>query len=383
MAKRDYYEVLGVEKTADQDAIKKAYRKLAVKYHPDRNPGDKAAEEKFKEATEAYEVLSDEKKRPLYDQYGFAGLDGMGGPGAGGAQYSHAFHDFSDLFGGAGGGFSDIFDSIFGGGFGGGSSRSARGGATAGSSLRYDLHIQFKDAVYGTSADIHFKHNEQCSECKGTGGAPGSSKKTCPTCGGVGQIRQGSGFFTIQQTCPTCRGKGTIIDKPCSACRGTGIQEKSKQMSLKIPAGVDNGKRIVIRGQGDAGENGGPAGDLIVVLHVEDHPYFERDGQDLYCAVPVSLAQAALGCDITIKSLDDKKLTIKVPEGTANGKLLRIKGEGVPVSGSSRKGDLYVKIIVQVPSKLSSKQKEILKQYLELENPPKEPQLINLSKLGE
>ena len=333
MAKRDYYEVLGIDKSADQDAIKKAYRKLAVKYHPDRNPGDKEAEEKFKEATEAYEILSDEEKRPIYDPYGFAGLEGMGGgAGGGGAQYSHAFHDFSDLFGGAGGGFSDIFDSIFGGGFGGGSSRSSRrSGPAAGSSLRYDLHIQFKDAVYGTSADIHFKHNETCTACHGTGGAAGSSKKTCPTCNGMGQVRQGNGFFTIQQTCPTCRGKGLIIDKPCSSCRGTGIQERNKMMSLKIPAGSDNGKRIVIPGQGDAGENGGPAGDLVVVLHVDSHPLFERDGQDLYCAVPVSMVQAALGCDITIKSLDNKKVTIRIPSGTSNGKLLRIKGEGVPV----------------------------------------------------
>ena len=383
MAKRDYYEVLGVEKSADQEAIKKAYRKLAVKYHPDRNPGDKAAEEKFREATEAYEVLSDEQKRPIYDQYGFAGLDGMaGGAGGGGAQYSHAFHDFSDLFGGAGGGFSDIFDSIFGGGFGGGSRSSGRSsGPAAGASLRYDLHIQFKDAVYGTNADIHFKHNEACEACKGSGAAAGASKKTCPTCNGMGQVRQGNGFFTIQQTCPKCGGKGTTIDKPCPSCRGTGIQEKSKQMSLKIPAGVDNGKRIVIRGMGDAGENGGPAGDLVVVLHVEQHPLFERDGADLYCAVPISIAQAALGCEITITALDGKKLAIKIPDGTSNGKLLRIKGEGVPLSGTSRKGDLYVKIMVQVPTRLSSKQKDLLKQYMDLENPPKEPNLLNLSKL--
>ncbi|MBR1638433.1 MAG: molecular chaperone DnaJ [Treponema sp.] len=384
MAKRDYYEVLGVEKSADQEAIKRAYRKLAVKYHPDRNPGDKEAEEKFREATEAYEVLSDDKKRPLYDQYGFAGVDGMD-QGGGGAQYSHAFHDFSDLFGGAGGGFSDIFDSIFGGGFGGSSSRGGArsSGPAAGASLRYDLHIQFKDAVYGTNADIHFKHNEACSICKGSGAAPGASKKTCPTCNGMGQVRQGNGFFTIQQTCPKCRGKGLVVDKPCASCRGSGIQEKSKAMSLKIPAGVDDGKRIVIRGQGDAGENGGPAGDLVVVLHVEQHPNFERDGNDLYCAVPISMAQAALGCEISIISLDGKRVTIKVPDGTPNGKLLRIKGEGVPVANSSRKGDLYVKVMVQIPSRLSVRQKELLKQYMELENPPAEPQLMALSKLGD
>lgn len=375
MAKRDYYEVLGIEKSADQDTIKKAYRKLAVKYHPDRNPGDKEAEEKFKEATEAYEVLSDDQKRPIYDQYGFAGLDGMGaGGGAGG--YSHAYNDFSDLFGGMG----DIFGSFFGGGFGG-SSRSRGNGPSTGSSLRYDLHIKFKDAVYGTSTDIRFKHNETCTECNGTGGAAGSARKTCTTCNGMGQIRQGNGFFSIQQTCPTCKGRGTVIEKPCSHCRGSGLEEKTKTISLKIPAGVDNGRRITIRGMGDAGENGGPAGDLIIVLHVEEHPNFERDDYDLYCAIPVTMAQAALGCEITINSLDDKKVTIRIPDGTANGKLLRIKGEGVPDPSSNKKGDLYVKIMVQIPTRLSSKQKDLLKQYLELENPPTEPKLINLSQL--
>jgi molecular chaperone DnaJ len=380
MAKRDYYEVLGVEKSADQEAIKKAYRKLAVKYHPDRNPGDKEAEDKFKEATEAYEVLSDEKKRPLYDQYGFAGVEGMNQ--GGGAQYSHAFHDFSDLFGGAGGGFSDIFDSIFGGGFSGGSSRS-RGGPSSGSSLRYDLNIQFKDAVYGTQATIRFKHNEVCSECHGSGAAAGASKKTCPTCHGIGQVRQGNGFFTIQQTCPTCRGKGTSIDKPCAYCRGTGIQEKNKSMSLNIPAGTSHGKRIVITGQGDAGENGGPAGDLVIVIHVENHQYFERDGNDLYCAIPISMSQAALGCEITVVGLDGKKIDIKVPEGTQNGKLLRVKNEGVPFTNSSKKGDLYIQVQVEVPTKLNSKQKELLKQFMEIENPKKEPGLISLSKLNQ
>jgi len=379
MAKRDYYEVLGLEKSASTDDIKKAYRKLAVKYHPDRNPGDKEAEEKFREATEAYEVLSDDKKRPLYDQYGFAGVDQMNQ--GGGAQYSHAFHDFSDLFGGMGGGFSDIFDSIFGGGGSGFGGSRSRGGPAAGSSLRYDLNIKFKDAVYGTSTDIHFSHEEVCESCKGSGGAAGASKKTCPTCGGVGQVRQGNGFFTIQQTCPTCRGAGTSIDKPCPTCRGSGLQKKNKMMSLKIPAGVDNGKRIVIRGMGDAGENGGPAGDLVVVLHVEDHPNFERSGNDLYCAVPISVTQAILGAEITIKGLDDKEITVKVPDGSQNGKLIKVSGEGVPLSGSSRKGDLYVKLMIQTPKHINGKQKDFLKQFQEIENPTTNPSLMPLSKL--
>lgn len=380
MAKRDYYEVLGIDKSADMDTIKKAYRKLAVKYHPDKNPGDKEAEEKFKEATEAYEVLSDEQKRPIYDQYGFAGLDGMGqGGGSGG--YSHAFHDFSDIFG-SGSGFEDIFGSFFGGSGFGGSSRSSRSsGPSQGQSLRYDLNLKFKDAAYGTSTEIHFKHNEKCEVCNGSGAAAGASKKTCPTCNGAGQIRQGAGFFTIQQTCPTCRGKCSIIDHPCSACNGTGIQQKNKSVTLKIPAGVDEGKRIVIHGQGNAGENGGTPGDLIVVLHVDNHQFFERDEENLYCAVSISMTQAALGCKIQIEGLDEKKIEIAIPDGTTNGKLLRIKGEGVPVTNSSRKGDLYVKVIVNTPTRLNSKQKDLLKQFMEIENPTTEPDLMPLSKL--
>lgn len=382
MAKRDYYEVLGLQKGASSDEIKKAYRKLAVKYHPDRNPGDKEAEEKFREATEAYEVLSDDKKRPIYDQYGFAGLDGMDGASSGGgAQYSHAFHDFSDLFGGMGGGFGDIFDNLFGGS---GRSRGGRGktGPKEGASLRYDLNIQFKDAVFGTKSEIHFRHNEACDVCHGSGCAAGGSRKTCPTCNGLGQIQRSSGFFAVSQPCPTCRGAGTTIDKPCSACRGTGVVEKSKKIALTIPQGVDNGKRITIPKQGDAGENGGPSGDLVVILHVESHPYFERDGQDLYCAVPISFTQAVLGCTINIPSLDGKTISIPVKDGTENGTMLRIKNEGVPFTGSTRRGDLYVKILVQIPSRINSKQKELLTQYIELENPTTSPSLVKLSSLG-
>ena len=375
--KRDYYEVLGIEKGADSDTIKKAYRKLAVKYHPDRNPGDKAAEEKFKEATEAYEVLSDDQKRPIYDQYGFAGLEGMGGAGQGG--YSHAFHDFSDLFG-SGSGFSDIFDSLF-GGMGGGSSRSHRDN-NDGASLRYDLELNFKDAVYGCKTDIHFRHNETCPVCKGTGGAAGSSRKTCSTCQGMGQVRRSAGFFSVQQTCPTCNGKGTVIDHPCSACRGAGVQPKEKIITISIPAGVDDGRRISIPHQGDAGTNGGASGDLIIVIHVRQDKYFERDGNDLYCAVPISISQAALGADVTINALDGRKITVKIPSGTTQGKLLRIKDEGVPYSGSSKKGDLYVKVIVQLPTKLSRQQQQVMQEYARLENATKTPDLIPLASLA-
>lgn len=380
-AKRDYYEVLGVDKSADKDAIKKAYRKLAIQYHPDRNPGDKTAEEKFKEATEAYEVLSDDQKRPIYDQYGFAGLEGMGGGGAGGG-YSHAFHDFSDLFGGSGG-FSDIFENLFGGGFsfGGGSGGRSRSN-NDGASLRYDLHIDFKEAVYGCKKDITFRRDEQCPDCHGTGGAAGSSVKTCPSCGGRGQVGRSSGFFVVQQTCPTCRGKGTVIDKPCASCHGTGVFAKSTTMSVKIPAGVENGRRLSIHGMGNAGTNGGAAGDLIIVVNVRSDRYFERDGHDLYCAVPISISQAVLGASIEIKNLDGKTLSIKVPAGTQHGKFLRVRDEGVPVEGSSRKGDLYVKIMVQIPSKLSRQQIAAMEAFAALEKPTSSPELLTRESLG-
>lgn len=383
MAKRDYYEVLGVQKGASQDEIKKAYRKLAVKYHPDRNPGDKAAEEKFKEATEAYEVLSDDQKRPIYDQYGFAGLDGMGGAASGG--YSHAFNDFADLFsgmgGGAGGGaFGDIFGSFFGGG-GRGRARNPNA-PQQGDSLRYDLNISFKDAVYGTKADLKFQHTEKCSSCGGTGGEKGSKKKTCPTCNGTGQVRHSAGFFAVQQTCSACRGEGSVIDKPCAKCRGRGVEEVTKRITITIPPGSDNGKRLVVGGMGDAGKNGGPAGDLVVVLHVEEHDYYVRDGQNLYCAIPISFTQAALGATLSIPSLDGRRVEVKIPSGTANGKQLRIKGEGVPFSSGDRKGDLIMKVVVQVPGHLSGKEKDVLEQFAKLENATTSPQPLNLASIS-
>lgn len=377
MAKRDYYEVLGIDKSADKDTIKKAYRKLAVKYHPDRNPGDKEAEEKFKEATEAYEVLSDDQKRPVYDQYGFAGLDGMGGASSGGG-YSHAFHDFSDIFG-DGSGFGDIFENLF--GMGGGSSSRRKSSANEGTTLRYDLELTFKEAVYGCKKDIHFSREETCSACNGTGGESGSSKKTCPTCQGMGQIRRSAGFFAVQQTCPTCGGRGTVIDHPCSKCHGTGFEEKSKVLTITIPQGVDKGKRITIPHQGSSGTNGGEPGDLIVIVHVKNDMFFERNGDDLYCAVPISFTQAILGADITIKNLDNREISIKIPAGTWHGKLLRIRNEGVPVTGSSKKGDLYIQIHVVAPSKLSREQQKLLEQFQEIEKPSKTPEQIPLSHL--
>ncbi|MBQ9539064.1 MAG: molecular chaperone DnaJ [Treponema sp.] len=375
--KRDYYEVLGLDKGADKEAIKKAYRKLAIKYHPDRNPGNKEAEEKFKEATEAYEVLSDDQKRPIYDQYGFAGLEGMGGGGQG---YSHAFHDFQDIFGS--GAFGDIFENLFGGGgFGGfGSSRSRNN--NDGQSLRYDLELDFRDAVFGTKKDIRFSHRVACSHCKGSGGEPGSSSKTCSTCGGVGQVRRSSGFFQVQQTCPTCGGKGTVIDKPCKFCRGSGTEEKDSIVTITIPPGIDDGKRITIPKQGDAGTNGGRPGDLIIVVHVRSDRCFERDGSDLYCAVPISLSQAVLGADVNVPTLDNRRITLKIPSGTSHGKMLRIKSEGVPISNTGRKGDLYVKVMVQFPGHINSEQRRLMEEYARIEGATNSPNLIELSSLG-
>ncbi len=374
MAKRDYYEVLGVQKGASKDEIKKGYRKLAIQYHPDKNPGNKEAEDKFKEATEAYEVLSDDQKRQIYDQYGFAGLDGMGGGGGG---YSHAYSDFQDIFGG---GFD--FESIFGSFFGGGRSGGGRAASNQGANLRYDLEIPFKDAVYGTKTEITFSHNEVCDVCHGTGGAEGAKRKTCPTCGGAGQIRRSSGFFSMAQTCPTCRGEGSTIDNPCKACGGTGVEKRKRKIAITIPPGVDDGKRINIPNQGDAGKNGGPAGDLYIFMHVSAHPQFERNGQDLYCAVPISIIQAALGAEITVTSLDGKKIKIKVPAGTQSGKLLRVRDEGVPYGTAGRKGDLYIKIMVKVPSKLSSKSKQLLEEVSKIEGENDSPEAMLLSEIN-
>jgi molecular chaperone DnaJ len=374
--KRDYYEVLGVAKTATKDEIKKGYRKLAIQYHPDKNPGDHAAEEKFKEATEAYEVLADDQKRQIYDQYGHAGLEGMGGPGGPGGFDPSQFQGFEDIFGD----FSGIFENLFGGGNGGGRKRSGgSSGPREGSSLRYDLQISFKDAVYGTKAEVQYMRNEQCGTCKGTGG---SGRKMCSTCQGSGQVRHSSGFFSIASPCPACHGEGAIIENPCHDCDGSGVQKKRQKILVTIPAGVDDGKRITIPRQGDAGVKGGPYGDLIVFIRVKAHASFERSGADLYCAVPISMTQAALGSEITVTALDDKKLKLKIPAGTQSGKLLRIRDEGVPVA-NGRPGDLYIKLIVRVPSKLSSKSKALLEEVSKLEGEDASPAPLSLADLHE
>ncbi|HNY16577.1 MAG TPA: molecular chaperone DnaJ [Treponemataceae bacterium] len=375
-AKRDYYEVLGVSKTATKEEIKKGYRKLAIQYHPDKNPGDHAAEEKFKEATEAYEVLADDQKRQIYDQYGHAGLEGMGGPGGPGGFDPSQFQGFEDIFGDFGG----IFENLFGGSAGGSRRRGGHGGASQGASLRYDLQIDFHDAVYGTKAEIQYSRNEACAACKGTGAAGGSGRKMCATCQGAGQVRHSSGFFSIASPCPTCHGEGTIIENPCRECGGSGVQKKRQKILVTIPAGVEDGKRINIPRQGDAGSGGGPYGDLYVFIRVKGDTHFERSGADLYCAIPISITQAALGAEVTITALDGKQLKLKIPAGTQGGKLLRIRDEGVPVAGG-RKGDLYIKVIVQVPTRLSSKAKTLLEEVSRLEGENTAPTPVALEDL--
>ena len=370
MAKRDYYEVLGVDKSAGADDIKKAYRKLAIQFHPDKNPGDHTAEEKFKEATEAYEILSDAEKRGRYDQFGFAGIDPQAGGGFGGA----AARDFEDLFGN--GAFGDIFGSFFGGG-------GRRTDSTPrGSDLRYDLEVEFADSVYGTKVELSYTHSASCTVCDGSGAEAGSKKRVCPTCQGSGQVRRSSGFFSIAQTCPGCGGEGHIIDKPCRACRGSGTERKSQKVKVTIPPGIENGKRIRLEGQGDAAPRGGIAGDLYVYIHVKDHDSFERNGNDLYCLVPISITQAALGAEINVNTLDGKTIRLKIPGGTQTGKLFRIKDAGVPVlQAPTRRGDLFIKVQVQVPTNLNGKAKDLLAQLSKLIGEEDSPRPVKLSSI--
>ncbi len=376
MAKRDYYEVLGVAKGTSKDDIKKAYRKLAIQFHPDKNPGDKASEEKFKEATEAYEVLSDDKKRAAFDQYGFAGVDQM----AGGHDYSNVYRDFEDIFGD----FSGIFDSFFGGG--GRRSGAGRGRPTVqrGSDLRYDLELPFTEAAFGTKTEISFSRHVACEACTGSGSQNGGGKKVCPTCGGAGQVRRSSGFFSIASACPSCAGEGQVIEKPCPKCSGSGLTKKNQRIKVSIPAGIEDGKRINIAEQGDTGPNGGPAGDLYVFIHVLAHEHFERDGADLYCVIPIDIVQASLGADIVVETLDKRQIKVKIAPATQNAKILRIRGEGVPfLNSAERRGDLYLKIRVEVPKKLSSKGKALLKEFGDAEGQTDHPKPVPLAQLRE
>lgn len=346
MAKRDYYEVLGVERGASEADLKKAYRRLAMKYHPDRNPGDKEAEEKFKEANEAYEVLSDATKRGAYDQYGHAGVDPS--MGAGGAGYGGA--NFSDIFG-------DVFSDFFGNARGG-----ARSGPQRGSDLRYTLELDLEEAVRGTTVTIRVPTLAECKSCHGSGAKAGSSPVTCTTCGGIGQVRMQQGFFSVQQTCPRCQGSGKMITDPCGTCHGHGRVEEQKTLSVKVPPGVDTGDRIRLSGEGEAGAQGGPSGDLYVVVNVREHPIFQRDGKNLYCDVPISFTDAALGGELEVPTLDGR-VKLKIPEGSQTGKLFRLRGKGVaPVRGGAP-GDLMCRVMVETPVNLSRRQRELLEEF--------------------
>lgn len=349
MSKRDYYEVLGVSRDVDAKELKKAYRKLAMKYHPDRNPDDKDADAKFKEATEAYEILGDQQKRAAYDQYGHAGVD----PNAGGGG-----------FGGGGANFSDIFGDVFGDIFGGGGGRGGRGGPQRGSDLRYTMELSLEEAVRGIEKKIRVPTLTSCETCDGSGAKPGTSPKTCGTCGGAGQVRMQQGFFSVQQTCPTCRGQGTMIEDPCNSCHGRGVKEETKTLSVKIPPGVDTGDRIRLSGEGEAGAMGGPAGDLYVQVSVKEHELFHRDGRNLYCDVPISIVDAALGGELEVPTLDGR-VKLKIPAETQSGKLFRLRGKGVtPVRGGTA-GDLLCRVQVETPVNLSSEQKDLLMKFQE------------------
>ena len=346
----DYYEVLGISETASSDEIKKVYRKLAMKFHPDRNPGDKEAEEKFKQATEAYEVLSDSKKRQIYDTHGFEGLKSRGYQGP----------DFEDVFSS----FGDIFGDIF--GFGRGETQRSKQGPMRGSDLRYDLSITFMEAVHGISQDIEIERPDTCWTCEGTGLRPGYKAETCSACHGRGQVVKAQGFFRMSTTCPECRGEGEIIKNPCADCNGVGLVKSKKKVALKIPAGVDTGAKMRLHGTGEGGRKGGPAGDLYVIIHVEPHEFFLREGDLIYCQYPLNFDQAALGCSLEVPTIHGEK-NLKIPKGTQTGQRFTLKNEGVQHLRGNVRGDMIVEVTVVTPKKLTKKQKELLQEFGELE----------------
>jgi molecular chaperone DnaJ len=345
LEKRDYYEILGVHRNASDTEIKKAYRKLALQFHPDKNAGDKEAEERFKEISEAYSVLSDPQKRVTYDQYGHAGLGNGGGYSSGGFGGS----PFEDIFG-------DLFGDIF-----GGRARS-RGRGRRGDDLRYNLSIKFEEAAFGLETKIQIPRYETCVTCEGIGARPGTSPRTCQVCHGAGQVRYQQGFFSLTRPCPECGGEGQVIDQPCNDCSGTGRIRGKKTISLKIPAGVETGSRLKLTGEGEPGIQGGPPGDLYVVLSVQEHPLFQREGQDIICEIPISFPQAALGCELEVPTLTEK-ISIKVPAGTQSGKVVSLPGKGFPSLQGYNRGDQLVLLRVETPTRLTGRQKELLEEF--------------------
>lgn len=366
--KRDYYEVLGVSRTANDQEIKSAYRKLALQFHPDRNPDNPDAEEKFKECSEAYAVLADTERRTRYDRFGHAGVGAAAGQGFGGFDAT-VFNDFQDIFG-------DIFG--FGDMFGGGQGRR-RSRAQRGADLREDLTLEFEEAVFGVTKQVQVRRHEECEQCKGTGVAPGKQAINCTTCGGRGQMRYQQGFFSITRACSTCGGTGKLIVDPCSQCRGQGRITRERTVTVKVPAGVEEGARILYSNEGEAGVYGGPPGDLYVVLHVKEHSFFEREGKDLFCTLPISFSQAALGAEIRVPTLEGEQ-GLKIPEGTQTGSKFKLKNKGVPVLNGHGRGDLFVEVKVQTPAKLNKRQRELLEELhgtLSLENKPVSRSLLN------
>jgi len=361
MAKKDYYDVLGINKTASSEEIKKAYRKLAVKFHPDKNKGDKTSEEKFKEASEAYHVLSDSKRKQNYDQFGHAAFQGGGGG------FGFENFDFSNSF-------SDIFEDFF-SDFGGGGRRRGRSSNFRGSDLRYDITVSLEDAFFGKKQEIKFSSSEKCNSCKGQGSQPGSKPDECSMCNGHGKVRSSQGFFTIQQTCPQCSGTGEMISNPCKTCNGTGKKQAYKNLSVTIPKGVDDGTRIRLSGKGEAGTKGGSDGDLYLFVNIKSHNIFKRSDENLFYEYPISIADATLGTSVEVPTIDGGKAKIKIPAGTQSGRQFRLKGKGMPVVRGRDFGDLYIEIVTEVPISLTKEQKELLEKFRELENSKTNPSI--------
>ena len=351
MSKRDYYEVLGLSKGASADEIKKGYRSKAKELHPDRNTSDPSAESKFKEANEAYDVLKDPERKAAYDRFGHAAFEG--GMGGGGGQRQG---DFSSAF-------SDVFDDLFGDFMGGGQRGGGRSRASRGSDLRYNLEISLEDAYSGLQKSINVPTSVQCSPCNGSGAAGGSEPSTCPTCSGMGKVRASQGFFTVERTCPSCSGMGQVISNPCSSCGGQGRSNKDRSLSVNVPAGVETGTRIRLSNEGEAGLRGGPAGDLYIFIEVREHKIFQRDGNSLFCRIPVSMSGAALGGDIEVPTMDGGRSRVKIPAGSQSGRQMRLRGKGMPAIKSAQKGDMFIEIAVETPVNLTSKQRELLREF--------------------